>query len=133
MKEIIDFLNKNKFGSLATCDGNKPDTRPFEVADISNEGLLFYVSSDSDLSKQLKENSNISFCATDEKYDYAKVSGKITFSNKQEDKEKVLANSSFAKEVYNSGSTDKMEVFYLQHGEGMLHRHTDNKVICESF
>ncbi|MDD3569967.1 MAG: pyridoxamine 5'-phosphate oxidase family protein [Lachnospiraceae bacterium] len=133
MKEIIDFLNKNKFGSLATCDGSKPDTRPFEVADISNQGLLFYVSSDSELCKQLKENPNISFCATDEKYDYAKVAGKISFSNKQEDKEKVLANSSFAKEVYKSGSTDKMEVFYLQHGEGMLHRHMDDKVICESF
>jgi len=133
MKKIIDFLNKNKFGSLATCDGNKPDTRPFEVAYISNDGLLFYMSSDTELSKQLKANSNICFCATDEKYDYVKVVGKISFSNKQEDKDKVLANSHFAKKVYDSCGTDKMEVFYLSHGEFMLHHHMDDNIIKESF
>lgn len=133
MKEIIDFLSKNKFGSLATCDGNKPDVRPFEVAYISNEGLLFYVSSDTELSKQLKTNPNICFCATDEKYDYAKVSGRISFSNKQEDKDKVLENSHFAKEVYKSCGTDKMEVFHLQQGECMLHRHMNDNIINETF
>jgi len=133
MKEIIDFLNKNKFGSLATCDGNKPDTRPFEVAYSSNEGFLFYVSSDTELSKQLKANPNICFCATDEKYDYVKVVGAISFSNKQEDKDKVLANSHFAKKVYASCGTDKMEVFYLPHGECMLHHHTDDNIIKKSF
>lgn len=133
MKETIDFLKKNKFGNLATCDGNNPDTRPFEVADISNEGLLFYVSTDTELSKQLKANSSICFCATNEKYDYVKVTGKISFSNKQEDKKKVLENSQFAKKVYESGGADKMEVFYLPHGECMLHHHMDDNITKESF
>ena len=133
MKEIIDFLNKNKFGSLATCDGNKPDTRPFEVSYISNEGLLFYVSSDTDLYKQLKANANICFCATNENYDYVKISGEISFSSKQEYKEKILANSHFAKKVYDSCGTDKMEVFCLEHGKGILHHNMDDNIIKESF
>ncbi|MEA4973572.1 hypothetical protein SDC9_106586 [bioreactor metagenome] len=133
MKEIIDFLNTNKFGSLATCDGNKPDTRPFEVAYISDEGFLFYVSSDTELSKQLKANPNICFCATDEKYDYVKLVGAISFSNKQEDKDKVLANSNFAKKVYSSCGTDKMEIFYLPHGECMLHHHMGDNIVKEGF
>lgn len=133
MKETIDFLKKNQFGNLATCDGNKPDTRPFEVAHISNEGLLFYVSSDTELSKQLKSNPNICFCATNEKYDYVKVKGEIAFSTKQEDKEKVLANSQFAKKVYESCGEDKMEVFYLSHGQCMIHHHMEDNIIKESF
>ncbi len=133
MEKTIDFLKKNKFGNLATCDGNKPDTRPFEVAYISNEGLLFYVSSDTEISKQLKTNPNICFCATNEKYDYLKVKGEISFSTKQEDKDKVLTNSHFAKEVYESSGKDKMEVFYLQHGECMLHHHMNDNIIKESF
>ncbi|MEA5084943.1 MAG: pyridoxamine 5'-phosphate oxidase family protein [Lachnospiraceae bacterium] len=133
MEKIIEFLNNNKFGNLATCDGNKPDTRPFEVAYVSNHEFLFYVSSDTELSKQLRVNSNICFCATNENYDYVKVVGEISFSNKQEDKDKVLANSHFAKKVYESCGTDKMEVFSLQHGECMLHRHMDDNIIRESF
>ncbi|KXL52968.1 pyridoxamine 5'-phosphate oxidase [Anaerotignum neopropionicum] len=133
MKEIMEFLKKNKFGNLATCNGNKPDTRPFEVAHIANEGLLFYVSADTELSKQLKENPNICFCATDEKYNYVKITGEISFSNKQEDKDKVLENSHFAKKVFESCGTEKMEVFYLSHGQGMLHHHIDDNIIKESF
>ncbi|WP_312650079.1 pyridoxamine 5'-phosphate oxidase family protein [Aminipila sp.] len=133
MKELFDFLNKNKFGNLATCEGNKPDTRPFEVAHVSNEGLLFYVSAGTELSKQLKINPNVCFCATDEKYDYIKVMGEISFSDRQEDKDKVLSNSQFAKKVYESCGTDKMEVFYLPHGEYMLHHHMDDNVKIERF
>lgn len=132
MKKSFDFLKKNKFGNLATCDGNKPDTRPFEVAYVSDEGLLFYVSSDTELSKQLKTDPSICFCATNEKYDYLKIKGEISFSNKQEDKDKVLANSHFAKQVYESG-TDNMEVFSLSHGECMLHYHMNDNVVKESF
>ncbi|WP_352399249.1 pyridoxamine 5'-phosphate oxidase family protein [Anaerotignum sp.] len=133
MKEIIDFLNKNKFGNLATCDGSKPDARPFEVAYICEEGFFFYASSDTALSKQLKANPNICFCATDEKYNYVKVTGTIAFSNKQQDKEKVLENSHFAKKVFEAKGKDKMEVFYLQHGECMLHQHGDGSIIQKSF
>ncbi|WP_312046073.1 pyridoxamine 5'-phosphate oxidase family protein [Anaerotignum sp.] len=133
MKETIDFLNKNKFGNLATCDGNKPDTRPFEVAHISDQGLLFYVSSDTDLSKQLKANPQICFCATNDKYDYVKVTGEITFSNSQEDKDSVLKHSHFAKKVFDAIGLDKMEVFKLNHGECMLHHHMNDNVTKESF
>ena len=133
MKEIIDFLNNNKFGNLATCDGNKPDTRPFEVVHISDNGLLFYASSDTEVCKQLRVNPNICFCATDEKYNYVKVKGEISFSDKQEDKDKVLENSNFAKKVYESCGKDKMEVFYLTHGECMLHHHMDDNIIKKSF
>ena len=133
MKEIMEFLNKNKFGNLATCDGNKPDTRPFEVAYISNDGFLFYVSSDTEVYRQLKENPNICFCATDEQYNYVKVVGSISFSDKQEDKDKVLENSQFAKKVYESSGTEKMKIFCLNHGECMLHHHMNDNVVKESF
>lgn len=133
MKDIIEFLNKNKFGGLATSTNQKPDLRPFELVCICDTNLFFYVSADSDLSSQLKNNQDICFCATDENYNYVKVSGKVEFSDKQEDKKMILENSKFAKDNFNESNWDKMEVFYLAHGTAKYHLHNEAKTMDATF
>lgn len=66
MNEIIDFIEQNKYGSLATCNGGKSDIRPFELAFYCDRGMFFYTSSDKDIYEQLNVNPYISFCATDQ-------------------------------------------------------------------
>ncbi len=133
MQKIFEFLNQNKFGNLATCENNKPDTRPFELVFHSDKGMFFYTSSDADLTNQLKTNPNICFCTTDSDYNYVKVKGSVIFSDDSEDKVKILEKSEFAKEVYNDSNIDKMKVFILPHGKCMMHFHIDNKVITGEF
>lgn len=133
MKDIIEFLNNNKFGSLATNSYDKPDVRPFEMVYYCDQGMFFYTTKDSEVDKQLGENSNICFCATDQSYNYVKVSGSVIFSDKQEDKDKIVKNSKFAQEIFKSEDISKMKVFYLEHGECKKHLHSNKETIKDSF
>lgn len=129
MNEILDFVEQNSFGSLATCNGDKADVRPFELVYYCDKGMFFYASEQDDLYKQLKENPNISFCATDKNYNYTKISGSILFSEDEKDKAKVIEKSHFAKKIYSASNANQMKVFFLPHASCMLHYHTDNKVV----
>jgi uncharacterized pyridoxamine 5'-phosphate oxidase family protein len=133
MKKINEFLDQNKFGSLATCDNVKPDARPFELSFHSDKGMFFYSAADESITKELKVNPNICFCATDPNYNYVKVSGSVVFSDNKDDKTKILEKSEFAKAVYNESNIDNMNVFFLPHGKCMMHFHNDNKVITDEF
>lgn len=133
MNKIIEFINQNKFGNLATCNNDKPDTRPFELAFHCDKGMFFYSSSEDELTNQLKQNPNICFCATDSNYNYVKVKGSVKFSEDNDDKSNILEKSKFAKNVFNDSNIDNMKVFFLSHGKCMLHFHNDNNVIIEEF
>jgi uncharacterized pyridoxamine 5'-phosphate oxidase family protein len=133
MKDIIEFLNQNKFGNLATCYNDKPDSRPFEFVFYCDKGMYFYSSTDTELMNQLKANPNICFCATDSSYNYAKVCGSVIFSEENDDKVQILEKSEFAKKIFNDSNLDKMKVFLLPHGKCMQHFHSDNKVITDEF
>lgn len=132
MNEIISFLEQNKFGSLATCKDGKADVRPFESVFYCERGLFFYTSEGEDVYEQLKINPYICFCATDQNYNYAKISGTVSFSSSEEDKVKLISSSKFAKKVFADNKTG-MKVFYLPHANCILHHHSDNSVIEEQF
>ncbi len=129
MNEIIGFIEQNKYGSLATCNGEKSDVRPFELVFHCDRGMFFYTSSDDDVYEQLNENPYISFCATDQNFNYVKISGTITFSNSVDDKAKIVANSQFAPKVFPNSNLDSMRVFFLSHATCILHYYADNKVV----
>lgn len=129
MNEIINFIEKNKYGSLATCNGGKSDVRPFELAFNCDRGMFFYTSSDEDVYEQLNVNSYISFCATDENFNYVKISGSVTFSNSEDDKAKIVANSQFARKVFPNSNLDNMRVFFLPHASCILHYYADNRAV----
>ncbi|MBP1925283.1 putative pyridoxamine 5'-phosphate oxidase family protein [Sedimentibacter acidaminivorans] len=133
MNKIIEFINQNKFGNLATCSNEKPDTRPFELVFHDDKGMFFYSSAEEELTNQLKQNPNICFCATDSNYNYVKVKGSIEFSENKDDKIKILEKSKFAKNIFSDSNIDKMKVFSLPHGKCMLHMHNDDNVIIEEF
>ncbi|MFA9377446.1 MAG: pyridoxamine 5'-phosphate oxidase family protein [Lachnotalea sp.] len=133
MEDIIKFLNINKFGSLATSGANKPDVRPFEFVFYCDRGMFFYTSASSELVKQLKENSNICFCATDSSYNYVKVNGTVLFSEEEDDKSKILEKSEFAKTIFKDQTLEKMIIFYLPKGNCIQHFHDNNKTITKEF
>ena len=129
MKEIIAFIEKNKFGSLATCNDGKADVRPFELVFYCDRGMFFYTSSGEDLFEQLNANPYISFCATDQNYNYSKISGTVSFSNDEDDKSKIFENSQFAKKAFANSHADNMKVFFLSHASCLLHYQADDRVV----
>jgi uncharacterized pyridoxamine 5'-phosphate oxidase family protein len=133
MEDIIEFLNSNKFGSLATTIDGIPDVRPFEFVFYCEKGMFFYTSAKSEIETQLEANPHICFCATDSKYNYVKVSGSVVFSDDYEDKVKILKHSKLAKDYFEESNLDKMKVFYLAHGFCKKHFHKDEKTIKDEF
>jgi len=133
MEQIIEFLSQNKYGNLATCVGNQPDTRPMELVFHSDKRMYFYTSIGEDLASQLRDNPNISFTSTDQNYNYVKLRGSVEFSKEKQDKLKILENSTFANRVFNDSNLDSMLVFYLPHGKAMMHIHGENKPITSDF
>ena len=128
MNEIIAFLQQNKYGSLATCNDSKADVRPFELVFYCDRGLFFYTSAGEDVYSQLCANPYISFCATDQAYNYAKVSGTVAFSNSEDDKAKILSNSRFAQTVFANSAVGDMKVFFLPHASCKLHYFAEHKI-----
>lgn len=129
MNEIIGFIERNKYGSLATCNDGKSDIRPFELVFYCSRGMFFYTSSDEDVFEQLNANPYISFCATDENLNYVKIAGSVIFSDSQDDKVKIAANSQFAQKVFPDSNLDAMKVFFLPHASCILHYHADNRAV----
>ena len=129
LNEIVGFIEQNKYGSLATCNGGKPDVRPFELVSHCDRGMFFYTSADEDVYEQLCANPNISFCATDQNKNYVKISGTVTFSNNEDDKAKIVADSQLAKEIFPNSDLDRMRVFYLPHASCLLHYYANHKAV----
>lgn len=129
MHEIIEFVEQNKYGSLATNNEGKPDVRPFELAFHCEQEMYFYTSSDEDVYEQLTANPDICFCAIDQNNNYVKISGTVIFSDSEDDKAKIAENSQFAKKIFPNSNYENMRVFYLLHASCMLHYYADNRVV----
>lgn len=130
MNKIIDFLENNRNGNLATSVHNEPHVRPFEYGYKTDEGVFFYTSDDKGVYSQLKENPKICFCSTDKDLNYVELHGNIKFTNNMEHKEKIINKSNYAKQIYKDADNEHLKVFYMPHGEAVLHQfrggYTDN-------
>ena len=65
----------------------------------------------------------------DQNFNYVKKSGTVTFSNNEDDKAKIVANSQFAKKVFFNSNLDIMKVFFLPHASCMVHYYADNRAV----
>jgi len=91
--------------------------------------MFFYTSVGENLYEQLKVNPYISFCATDQNYNYAKISGTVSFSSDENDKTKIITDSQFAQKAFDNSTIDNMKVFFLPSASCILHYQADNRVI----
>lgn len=120
MKKIIDFLNKNNIGIVATSSDNKPYTRIQHIHLIKDNVFYFTTANVKRAYKQLNENPYIEFISMDNKYVTVKISGETKFTNDINIKQMVMDNSPSVKQGYKSADNPIYEVFYLEHGEAVF-------------
>ncbi|WP_206460664.1 pyridoxamine 5'-phosphate oxidase family protein [Anaerovorax sp. IOR16] len=89
MEEIFNFLENNKYGSLATSAEEQPYVRPFEYGFKTDEGIFFYTSEDKEVYSQLRSNPRVCFCATDKNLTYVQLTGDIKFTEEEKYKDIV--------------------------------------------
>jgi uncharacterized pyridoxamine 5'-phosphate oxidase family protein len=133
MKEIINFLEQNKFGNLATSTDGQPYVRPFEYGFKTDDGVFFYTSDDKAVYSQLQSNPKASFCATDENLTYVQLTGDVKFTDDKKYKDMMIQNSRNASKIYQSADNPQFKVFYMPHGHAMMHKHEGGYVCDENF
>lgn len=117
MEKIINFLQENRSGVLATSQNNKPHARPQHVHLIKDGKFYFTTANAKKAYAQLKENPYIEFVVTTEDFTIVRISGEIKFTNDIEEKQMVIDNAPLVKKGYKTADNPLLEVFYLEHGE----------------
>lgn len=120
MQEVVNFLQENITGVLATVEGGKPKARPFQFM-FGEDGKFFFSTSNiKDVFQQLTVNPYVEFSSTSPKFAWVRLSGEVKFSSDLQIKEKVLAASGLVKSIYQTADNPIFEVFYIEHGTAIL-------------
>lgn len=117
MEEILKFLKENPSGALATIDNGKPRVRPWGFMFEENGRFYFCTANTKNVYTQLKKNPYIEFTATSKDMVTVRLSGKITFTNDMNIKEKILETDPGVKSIYKSADNPIFEAFYVEHGD----------------
>lgn len=120
MEKIVQFLNENNIGVVATSSENKPFVRIQHVHLIKDNVFYFTTANVKRAYNQLKENPFIEFLVMNDKYVTVKLSGEIKFTDDINVKQMVMDNSPSVKQGYKTADNPVYEVFYLEHGQAVF-------------
>jgi uncharacterized pyridoxamine 5'-phosphate oxidase family protein len=120
MKEIVEFLNKNTRGALATVDNGMPRVRPWGF--MLEEGGKFYfcTANTKEVFGQLKKNPAVEFTSTSAEMVTVRLSGRAILTDDLTMKKKVLDLNPMVRGIYKTEDNPVFEVFYLEHGEAVI-------------
>ena len=120
MKEVVEFLQANSTGVLATVKEGKPKARPFQFMFEEDGKFFFCTSNEKEVYQQLQANPNVEFTSTSPQFAWVRLSGEVKFSSRLAYKEKVLMTSSLVKSIYQTADNPIFEVFYIEGGKAIL-------------
>jgi uncharacterized pyridoxamine 5'-phosphate oxidase family protein len=119
MKEVIDFLNENRNGFMATVvDGNPGCALGLHVRG-EWKVILLYKQRQGCLQTD-GEYPHVEFSMMNSGNAWIRISGGITFTEDQECKARVLGASEVVKSVYRTADNPLLKVFYIEHGRAVM-------------
>ncbi|WP_219970616.1 pyridoxamine 5'-phosphate oxidase family protein [Methanospirillum lacunae] len=116
MTQITEFFKPGTTVNIATIDDGLPRVRPFQFQFESDGKLFFCTAKTKDVYNQLTKNPAIEFVATSPEYVTMRVSGKVTFTDDKNLKEKILSGNELIKTIYQTSDNPVFTLFYLDHG-----------------
>lgn len=118
MKNLEDFLTDQMNGVLATCAGDMPDARPWQLQFIENNKLYFCTANTKEAYNQMKKNPYVVFMHSKDDGTIIRIYGKAEFTNDLETKKKILdRNPGLRDNIYKSADNPIFEAFYIEHGK----------------
>ena len=109
-EKAIQFLKDHKEIALATCEGNLPKLRMFQIMRQENNLLYFATSAKKAVWKELMQNPNVEILAYADNVS-VRCSGMVNFDVEDDVKRWIYDNNSVLSRLYNS--YDQMEYFCL--------------------
>ncbi|WMJ82226.1 pyridoxamine 5'-phosphate oxidase family protein [Clostridium sp. MB40-C1] len=121
MNKLIDYLNENRMGHLATIKDGKPVMRPFQFQ-FEKEGKFYFVTGNTkEVYKQLKISGVAGFIVTGKDMRWVRLNGEIEFVNNLKLKEAVINNESLIRDIYKTADNPVFEMFYIHRGVVSFH------------
>lgn len=110
MKKALDFLKEHYEIAFATCEGDKPVIRIFQIMKMEGTTLYFATSPVKGVYKQLKENPNVEIMSFADKT-FVKCSGKVSFDVDEETQKWIYDNNPVLPRLYTA--YDKLAYFKM--------------------
>lgn len=115
MINYVSILEENPNGVLATHNDGKIRTRVFQYLFAEGKKIYFSTSSEKAVFAQMKQNPNVSFCTYPPNYaPVLSLSGKVTFVEDVNLKEKALNENPGIKSIYASPENPIFKILYLE-------------------
>lgn len=110
LQHALSFLTEHNEVTFATCEGNLPKIRIFQIMRQEGNLLFFATSREKAVYKELKANSNVELLAYADKVS-VRCSGNVNFNVTDEVKRWIYDNNPVLPRLYSS--YDKLEYFCL--------------------
>lgn len=110
MQTALEFLRNYNEIVLATCKGNLPKLRLFQIMRIDGSHLYFATSPEKAVYRQLQDNPNVEILAADNRIS-VRCSGAVTFDVDDETKRWIYENNPVLPRLYTT--YDKLAYFVL--------------------
>jgi len=110
LSKILQFLNEHKEIALATCEGNLPKLRIFQVMKQEGHVLYFATSAKKAVYQELCHNPNVEILAYKENVS-VRCTGVVSFNVEEDTKRWIYDNNAVLQRLYTSYG--QMEYFCL--------------------
>ena len=110
MQKALDFLSSHNEIAFATCEGNLPKLRMFQIMKQENNLLYFATSAKKAVWKELKQNPNVEVLAYADNIS-VRCSGMVNFDVEDDVKRWIYDNNPVLSRLYSS--YDQLEYFCL--------------------
>ena len=117
MKEVLNYLNPQVNGFLATSNEGFPDVRPFQLQFEENGRFIFCTHSTKNVYHQLVSYPQVAFSVAAEDGTMIRLYGEVKFSEDLTLKQKVLDQQEKLKGIFKEATNPIFQVFYIDHGK----------------
>ena len=129
MQRVCDFLKKTGFYFLATVDGDQPQVRPFETAEIIDGKLYIQTGHVKPVAKQIAANPKVALCAYNGK-EWLRVNATLVEDPRVEVKKAMLDAYPNLRAMYNENDGNTA-VYYLKDAKATISSFTAPPVEIE--
>ena len=110
LQKALDFLQEHKDVAFATCEGNLPKVRVFQIMKQEGTTLWFATSSKKEVYKELQKNHNVELLSWADNISVRCV-GKVVFNVDEETKQWIYDNNPVLPRLYDR--YDKLDYFRM--------------------
>ncbi|WP_165000265.1 pyridoxamine 5'-phosphate oxidase family protein [Anaerophilus nitritogenes] len=121
MSKLLDYLNENRIGKLATIKDGKPVIRPFQFQFVREGKFYFVTANTKEVYKELKESGVAGFAVIGKDMKWVRMNGQIQFVDSLELKEEVLNKEPLIRDIFKTPENPIYEMFYIYNGSASFH------------